>query len=58
MGSWQFPDGVIKYFLKEMNFNAVKMRMFSSNFDSPHGLVNKFNYSTAYDVCVLTSKAM
>jgi D-alanyl-D-alanine carboxypeptidase len=58
IGSWQFPDGVIKYFLKEMNLNAVKLRMFSSNFDSPHGLVNKFNYSTAYDLCVLTTKCM
>lgn len=57
-GSWQFPDGVIKYFLREMNLNAVKMKMFSSNFDSPHGLVNKVNYSTAYDICVLTTKCM
>ena len=57
-GSWQYPDGVIKYFLREMNLNAVKLKMFSSNFDSPHGLVNKFNYSTAYDACILTTKAM
>lgn len=41
-----------------MNLNAVKMKMFSSNFDSPHGLVNKVNYSTGYDVCVLTTKCM
>ena len=34
------------------------MRMFSSAFDSPHGLMNKFNYSTAYDVCLLASKCM
>jgi D-alanyl-D-alanine carboxypeptidase len=54
IGSWQFPDGPIKYFLKEMNLNAAKLRMFSSNFDSPHGLINKYNYSTAYDVCLLT----
>jgi D-alanyl-D-alanine carboxypeptidase len=41
-----------------MNMNAVKLRMHSTNFDSPHGLMNKFNYSTAYDMCLLTSKCM
>jgi D-alanyl-D-alanine carboxypeptidase len=48
----------VKYFLKEMNANAAKLKMFSSCFDSPHGLMNKFNYSTAYDVCLLTSSCM
>jgi D-alanyl-D-alanine carboxypeptidase len=32
--------------------------MFSTNFDSPHGLINKFNYSTAYDMAVLTGHCM
>jgi serine-type D-Ala-D-Ala carboxypeptidase (penicillin-binding protein 5/6) len=58
VGSWQFPDGVIKYFLKEMNSNAGKLKMFQTNFDSPHGLANKYNYSTAYDLCLLTHKCM
>lgn len=58
MESWQFWDSPIKYFLKEMNMNATKLRMFSTNFDSPHGMMNKYNYSTAYDVCLLTQRCM
>ena len=58
VGSWQFGDSMVRYFLREMNQNATKLRMFSSSFDSPHGLMNKYNYSTAYDVCLLTSHCM
>lgn len=57
-GSFQFEDTSVKYFLREMNANATKLKMFSSNFDSPHGLMNRFNYSTAYDVCLLTQRCM
>ena len=32
--------------------------MFQSQFDSPHGLANKHNYSTAADVCLLATKCM
>jgi D-alanyl-D-alanine carboxypeptidase len=56
--SYQFQDTVLKYFLREMNLNAAKLRMFASNFDSPHGLMNKFNYSSAYDLCLLTQRCM
>lgn len=45
---------MVKYFLKEMNINAYNLKMYSSNFDSPHGLMNNHNYSTAYDLCLLT----
>jgi D-alanyl-D-alanine carboxypeptidase len=41
-----------------MNLNAFKLRMFSSQFDSPHGLANKHNYSTASDVCLLATRCM
>ena len=30
----------VKYFLKQMNEYAVALKMTSSNFDSPHGLMN------------------
>ena len=30
----------VKYFLREMNENATKIQMMSTNFDSPHGLMN------------------
>lgn len=32
--------------------------MASTNFDSPHGMMNKHNYSTAYDIAKLSSKCM
>lgn len=41
-----------------MNLNALKLRMFSSLFDSPHGLANKHNYSTASDICLLATQCM
>lgn len=58
IGSWQFNDSFVKYFLKEMNVNCTRLRMFSTNFDSPHGLINKYNYSTAYDMSLLTCHCM
>jgi D-alanyl-D-alanine carboxypeptidase len=32
--------------------------MKNSNFDSPHGLCNVFNLSTAFDMGLLTAKCM
>jgi len=48
----------VKYFLKEMNENAHKLKMSSTHFDSPHGLMNVSNLSTAYDMARLSSVAM
>ena len=48
----------VKYFLKQMNDNATSLKMTNSNFDSPHGLMNIQNMSTAYDMARLASKAM
>ena len=44
----------VKYFLKEMNLNADKLRMTSTQYDSPHGLMNVHNFSTAADQAKLT----
>lgn len=43
----------ISRFLKEMNSNAKRLKMTNTNFDSPHGLANKNNISTAYDIALL-----
>jgi hypothetical protein len=45
----------ISRFIKEMNKHAAKLGMKNTHFDSPHGLSNKYNYSTAYDVAMLCS---
>ena len=31
----------VKYFLKQMNDNAVHLKLLNSYFDSPHGLMNQ-----------------
>ena len=54
----QFLTNDIKYFLKEMNFQANKLKMTSTIFDSPHGLMNKCNFSTVADVAILTAECM
>jgi D-alanyl-D-alanine carboxypeptidase len=40
-------------FIQEMNKNAKKLGMSNTNFDSPHGLPNKNNKSTSYDMTKL-----
>ena len=34
------------------------MKMNNTNYDSPHGLMNKNNYSTAEDQAILISECM
>ena len=48
----------LKYFLKEMNQYAAKLGMYDTFYDSPHGLMNRNNYSTANDICMLTKECM
>ena len=45
----KFVNTPVKYFLKEMNQNAAKLKMTNTFYDSPHGLVNKSNFSSAQD---------
>ena len=47
-----------RYFLMEMNYFASKLGLTNSYFDSPHGLANKYNTSTAQDVARLVSECM
>ena len=46
-------DPFVTRFLEEMNKNARKLGMADTNFDSPHGLPNKNNKSTAHDIAKL-----
>ncbi len=45
-------------FLEEMNRTAVELQLKGTFFDSPHGLVNWVNRSTAFDIARLSSLAM
>jgi serine-type D-Ala-D-Ala carboxypeptidase (penicillin-binding protein 5/6) len=54
----QFINMPTKYFLKEMNANAQKLNMKNTLYDSPHGLMNKSNYSSAEDQAILVAECM
>lgn len=54
----KFANTTLRYFLKEMNHYANKLGMCGTNYDSPHGLMNKSNYSTAEDQVRLVSEIM
>lgn len=57
--SYHFQDNTpIRYFLKEMNQLATKIGMTNTCFDSPHGLANNNNVSTAYDIALLSMNCM
>lgn len=45
----------VKVFLQEMNFYANKLGMLNTVYDSPHGLDNPFNISSAADQGLLIS---
>ena len=52
----QYPT--VKHFLRQMNLNAQALGMNDTFYDSPHGLRNERNFSTAYDVAILVEKCM
>jgi serine-type D-Ala-D-Ala carboxypeptidase (penicillin-binding protein 5/6) len=45
-------------FLEEMNKTASELQLKGTFYDSPHGLVNWVNRSTAFDIAKLSSIAM
>ena len=54
----KFENTPVRHFLKECNSQAHKIGLTSSYYDSPHGLMNKSNYSTAEDQAILVSELM
>ena len=55
----KYVGGNVNHFVEMMNNKASEIGMKNSNFNNPHGLdVDNGNYSTAYDMAILTSYAM
>ena len=50
--------GTRQAFLKEMNAEAKRLHLTDTHFTSPSGVVDKGNYSTAYDLAALTRYAL
>lgn len=44
---------ILQYFLNQMNATTKELDLTDTSFANPHGLNNKANRSTAYDVCKL-----
>jgi len=41
-----------------MNEQALRLKMYQTNYDSPHGLMNKTNVSTAQDQARMAAEVM
>ena len=55
----KYVGGTVDHFVLMMNNKASEIGMKNSTFNNPHGLdADKGNFSTAYDMAVLTSYAM
>ena len=55
----KYVGGTVENFIKMMNENAIEIGMKNTTFNNPNGLdEEKGNYSTAYDMALLTSYAM
>lgn len=50
--------GTVENFANIMNDFARSLGLLNSHFESPHGLDSAKHYSSAYDLAILTSKAM
>ena len=54
-----YVGGSVEEFVSMMNDKAKELKMFNTTFNNPSGLdQEKGNYSTAYDMAILTSYAM
>ncbi len=49
-------SGSVEKFVIKMNNYAKKLNLKNTNFANPHGLPNRANLSTAYDIFILSSK--
>ena len=49
--------GSVEEFLRLMNEYANQIGVYSTHFESPHGLDSENHYSTAYDLALITAKA-
>lgn len=55
----KYVGGSVEKFVKKMNEKAIEIGMKNTTFNNPNGLdEEKGNYSTAYDMAILTSYAM
>lgn len=54
----EYISGSTEEFAKLMNIKAKEIGAFDTNYTNPHGLDTEENYCTAYDLALITKKAM
>ena len=52
------PECGVSYFVKVMNKTARRLHMRLTNYANPHGLADKSNHSTAFELAYLANQAM
>jgi D-alanyl-D-alanine carboxypeptidase (penicillin-binding protein 5/6) len=50
--------GSVRAFLQQMNTEAASLGLHDTHFDTPSGVIDQGNYSTAWDIAALTRYAM
>ena len=56
--AYKVGDGDLQTFVDMMNQKVSDLGLKNTHFDNPHGLDSKAHYTTAYDLAVITAKAM
>ena len=55
---YRVGNGDIDSFVEMMNQKAIELGLHNTHFDNTHGLDSKTHYTSAYDLAVITAKAM
>ena len=56
--AYKVGDGDLQKFVGLMNQKVADLGLENTHFDNPHGLDSKTHYTTAYDLAIITAKAM
>lgn len=56
--AYKVGDGSLEKFIGLMNNKAIELGLHNTHFDNPHGLDSTNHYTSAYDLAIITAKAM
>lgn len=56
--AYRVGNGELSNFVELMNKKCEELNLKHTHFDNPHGLDSKTHYTSAYDLAIITSKAM
>lgn len=56
--AYKVGDGDLNKFVQMMNDEAKTLNLHNTHFDNPHGLDSETHYTSAYDLAIISAKAM